>query len=146
MKSRLIELREEIVEVNSAICVAWVIIMNKRKGRGISPDDVNSEYISMSEVQFTQLSRLPIVLVDFLFEVDLPLGKPVLYEDDLLPTDRCLPSLRNKYDSRQWYFLMVVDDMISLLPDVIKDCLTWGVSVIPFNRLEIVWVLHEYHQ
>ena len=58
---RLSELRKEITEVDAAICVAWVIVFSRRQKKEITPDVVMSEMLPMTEKQFIQLHKRPIV-------------------------------------------------------------------------------------
>lgn len=62
------ELRKEITEIDEAICVAWVIIYSRRQGRDITPDEVSSEMVPMTEKQFIRLNRRP--LVSYLTDCD----------------------------------------------------------------------------
>ena len=54
-------MRKEITEVDAAICVAWVIVFSRRQKKEITPDVVMSEMLPMTEKQFIQLHKRPIV-------------------------------------------------------------------------------------
>lgn len=70
MFDRLTELREEITEVDSALCIAWSIIHNRKQNREVTPDEVVSELLPMREEEYRSLCRNHSTLV---FYVSSPL-------------------------------------------------------------------------
>lgn len=90
------ELRKEITEIDAAICVAWAIIYSRRQGIDLTPDEVSSEMVSMTEKQFIRLNKRPLVgyLTDC-YLVDITIGNAFLCEDDVYPLSIFLCDLRN---------------------------------------------------
>lgn len=55
MFSLLKNIRQEVTELNAAICVAWSIILSRSNGLEITPDEVTSELIPIKESTYRQL-------------------------------------------------------------------------------------------